>query len=179
MREVFLNYMKMLLNVARILFLLVAMISIGCSQQTQSKTHLPEPLGYVNDYEKIFTALERADLENFLSHGDKMTGIQIAVVSIDTSMVSRDSFDTYTLKLFNQWGVGDKQRNDGILIGLSKAYRKIRIQNGYGIAEKLSDAATKQIIDTVFVPRFKDGKYYEGVLEGVEVIMEKLQKPQQ
>lgn len=169
----------MLLKSARILFLLVVITSAGCSQQTKAKSQLPEPLGYVNDYEKVFTAMERADLENFLSHGDKMTGIQIAVVSIDTSMVSKDSFDTYTLKLFNQWGIGDKQRNDGILIGFSRSYHRIRIQNGYGIEKKMPDEATKQIIDSVFTPRFREGKYYHGVLEGVNAILEKLQKPQQ
>lgn len=169
----------MLIKAARILFLLVALSSIGCSQQTKAKTQSSEPPGYVNDYEKVFTALERADLENFLSHADKMTGVQIAVVSIDTSMVSRDSFDNYTLKLFNQWGVGDKQRNDGILIGFSRSYRMIRIQNGYGIENKMSDQATKQIIDSVFTPRFKNGKYYDGVLEGVNAILENVQKPQQ
>ena len=73
-------------------------------------------------------------------------------------MVKKDSFQSYTLKVTNQWGVGEKEKNNGVFIGISKGNRTIYIHNGIGTAKILSDAATKSIIDTAFVPEFKRGE---------------------
>jgi uncharacterized protein len=102
------------------------------------------------------------------------TTIQIALVTIDTSMVSRGNFENYVLKIANSWGVGQKEKNNGGAIGISKGYRFMRIENGYGIEGVLSDNETKKIINSAFIPYFKKGLYYKGTITGLRAIMDKL-----
>lgn len=78
------------------------------------------------------------------------------------------------LRLANTWGVGKKEKNNGVTICISKGYRRMRICNGYGIEKVLSDAETKAIVDRDFIPSFKAGDYYKGTLMGLEAIMARL-----
>ena len=133
--------------------------------------NLPEPGGFINDYENLYTDREEATLDSLIKDFEKKTTIQIAVVTIDTILTSSDSLDALTLRLARHWRVGLKGKNNGVLIGISRAYRKMRIQNGYGIEKILTDAETKQIIDTVFIPSFRDAKYIEGTLNGLVELM--------
>jgi uncharacterized protein len=71
------------------------------------------------------------------------------------------------LYISNTWGVGVKGKDNGILIGISNGYRRMRIQNGYGIEKIISDEETKEIIDKYFIPYFKNGDYYSGTLTGL------------
>jgi uncharacterized protein len=89
-------------------------------------------------------------------------------------MVTRNDFEDFTLRILNTWGVGKKGKNNGVLIGISAGYRMMRIQNGYGIQKILSDDETKQIIDSYFLPSFKEGDMYDGTLKGLMALMEKL-----
>jgi len=63
-----------------------------------------------------------------------------------------------------------------VTIGICRGYRKMRIQNGDGIEKILTDRETKEIIDTAFIPSFKDGKYFEGTLIGVKTLIATLGK---
>jgi len=141
----------------------------------QPSDTLPAPFSYVNDFEKLFTPQQQASLDALIAAFEQKTTIQMAVVTIDTTMTTAAAFDNYTLRLLNQWGVGVQGKDNGILIGISKGYRKLRIQNGYGIEKRMSDAETKAIVDTAFVPLFKEGRYFEGTLKGLQAIMGKLE----
>lgn len=132
---------------------------------------LPQPIGYVNDFEKIYTNAEIDFLENLISDFDKKTTIQIAVVTFDTTMTSRDKLDSLTFRIANFWGVGQPEKENGVVIGISRGNRRMRIQNGKGIAKMITTTETKRIIDTVFIPSFREEKYFEGTLNGVKAIM--------
>ena len=132
---------------------------------------IPAPTGYVNDYENIFTGTEEERLDSLINDFQKRTTIQIAVVTIDTTMTTPDSLDALTLRIANTWGLGQKDKNNGVLIGISKGHRKMSIQNGYGIEAILSDQETKQIIDTAFIPGYREGKYFSGTFEGLKTLM--------
>jgi uncharacterized protein len=141
--------------------------------------NLPQPKGYVNDYENIYSTEEKATLDSLIADFEQTTTIQIVLVTIDTSMIAKDSLDEFTLRIGNAWGVGQKEKNNGIVIGISRGYRKMRIQNGYGIQSILTDEETKKIIDTSFIPGFREGKYYEGTMNGLKNLMETLSKKQE
>lgn len=145
----------------------------SCNGQKQG--NFPKPIGYVNDFEKVFSANEVKFLDSIISDFDHRTTNQLSVITIDTSMVRVIDFDNYILKIHNAWGVGQKGKNNGIVIGLSKGYRHMRISNGYGIEKIISDAETKTIIDSVFIPFFKKGLYFEGTLQGLKTIMARLE----
>ena len=94
---------------------------------------IPQPRGNVNDYEGLFSIAQRKSLDSLLKNFESRTTIQIVIISIDTTMVSRDSFEDFTLSVLKTWGVGQKGKNNGVLIGISAGYGMLRIQNGYGI----------------------------------------------
>jgi len=137
---------------------------------------LPQPVGYVNDYENLYTDKEEQTLDSLIRDFEKRTTIQIAVVTFDTTMTTPDSLDALTLRIGKVWGVGQKGKNTGVVIGISKGYRQMRIQNGYGIEKVLTDAETKQIIDTAFIPSYREAEYFYGTFQGLRTLMETLEK---
>jgi len=132
---------------------------------------LPRPSGYVNDYENLYSDKEEIILDSLMGSFEKKTSIQIALVTFDTTMTTPDSLDALTLRIGNVWGVGQKNKDNGVVIGISKGYRQMRIQNGYGIEKVLTDAETKQIIDTAFIPDYREEKYFEGTVKGLQALM--------
>lgn len=114
-------------------------------------------------------------LDSIITAFEKRTTIEIGIITIDTTMMKKSDLDSWTLKVFRAWGVGKKDKNNGILIGISSGHRVIRIQNGYGIEKDLSNAETKEIIDKDFIPFFKASKYFEGTLNGLRALMKKLE----
>ncbi|AWK05963.1 hypothetical protein HYN56_17720 [Flavobacterium crocinum] len=173
-----------------LLFLLLASInSIGQNTENASSNSvkvnltqyrqffwdsLPSPVGWVNDYEGIFSDTEKFKLNNLITKFEKATTIEFGIVTIDTVKTSRDKFEALSLHIAKNWGVGKKGKDNGVLIGLSKGYRKIRIELGNGIAKKFSDQETKEIIEQDFIPEFKKGNYYQGMLNGISKLMEVL-----
>ena len=106
----------------------------------------------VNDYEGLFTAKQQDELENIVRSFRAETGIEIAIVTIDSTYTTKDKFDDYSLHLANKWHLGQKGKDNGILIGISRGLRKMRIENGYGIEKILSDQETQDVIDKYFIP---------------------------
>ena len=136
--------------------------------------NIPKPTGYVNDYEKIFSENQEITLDSLIQAIEKQTTIEIAIVTLDSSHTTAEAFDDLTLKIAQQWGIGKKDKDNGILIGLSSSLRKIRIRNGYGIEKVLSNEETKKIMDIYIIPQFKKGNYFEGTRQGILALMDKL-----
>jgi uncharacterized protein len=157
------------------LFLLCLLFFFNLLGQTTKDTSIPKPIGYVNDFEKIYTSEEIETLDSLIANYKKRTTIQISIITIDTTMMKKEELDSWTLKVMKAWGVGRKDKNNGILIGISRGYRVIRIQNGYGIEKILSNQKTKEIIDKDFIPFFKEAKYFEGTMNGLQALMKKLE----
>jgi uncharacterized protein len=135
---------------------------------------LPKPKGWANDFEFLFTMEEETTLDSIISEYKKKTNIEICIVTIDTTFTTKEKFDDFVLHIHNTWGVGEKIKNNGIVIGISAGYRQMRISNGFGIENLLSDEETKQIIDNDFIPLFKKSDYYGGTLNGLQALIKKL-----
>ena len=146
----------------------------ACGQTNNENSNLPKPNGFVSDFENLLSDKQKEYLDSLITDYEKQTKIEIAVVTLDSSMTSAETFDNYTLKLANYWGLGKQDLDNGVLIGVSSTLRKIRIQNGFGIEEILSDEETKKIIDAFFIPNFKKGNYFVGIKVGTKEIMKKL-----
>ena len=137
---------------------------------------LPQPTGYVNDYENLYTDNEENLIDNLILDFEKRTTIQMAVITFDTTMTTKDSLEALTLRIAKFWGVGQKEKNNGVVIGICRGYRQVRIQNGYGIEKILTDRETKEIIDNAFIPGFREGNYLGGTVNGLKTLMTKLIK---
>lgn len=154
------------------LLLGIFLVFISQSIFSQGDFRFPEKKGYVNDFEGIFSNEQISELNKIIGQHEKATTNQIAVVSIKSFEPFESLFD-YSLKLANQWGVGQKDKNNGITIVFGKQIRQIRIQVGYGLEKKLKDEEAKRIIDNVVIPEFKKGDYFAGIRNGIaEVIKE-------
>jgi uncharacterized protein len=146
-------------------------------KSTSSKTEssiFPKSTKYINDFENILTEQEAKELTEILKEHESRTTDQIVVVTL-TSLEPYENIDDYSLELANYWGVGQKDKNNGILIALGKDLRKIRIQNGVGIEKRLTDIETKKIIDEVMIPEFKKDNYFIGLKKGIIAIIEELE----
>lgn len=133
----------------------------------------PEPVGSVNDFEAILSEPEEAELEKIIKAHEVVASDQIVIVTV-ASIEPYSDIDQYSLDLANEWGCGQKEKNNGILIAVSRHLRAMRIQNGHGIENRLTDGETKSIIDSIMIPRFKQGDYYQGLKNGVEAIVDEL-----
>ena len=138
------------------------------------KALLPNPVDYVNDFENILTLNEVSSLISIIDSIKNTGGPQFAIISWDTSTMPKMDFELLNLALANKWGIGDKDKNNGILIGFSKGLRKVNIQNGLGIAKLYSNEETKNIIEQTIKPFFKQGQFYEGLKAGILKMTEEL-----
>ncbi|WCM42689.1 TPM domain-containing protein [Flavobacterium sp. CBA20B-1] len=137
-----------------------------------------QPKGYITDFEVLFNENQIKELDSLVHDFEKRTTIQIVVVTLDQSYCDKDDFEAYTLQLANTWGVGQKGKDNGILIAISKEYRQMRIHNGKGIENILSDDETKQLIDESFIPKFKENNFFEGTKNGLKALMQTLETKQ-
>ena len=133
-------------------------------------------VGWVNDLENIYTDKQEQKLTRMISDFEKQTTVEIAVLTLDTSVVSKENFDAHILTVANRWGVGKAGKDNGVVIGISAGHRYISIQNGYGVEKQLTDAEIKQIIDNAFIPKFKRGNYYKGTKAGLKALMHELKE---
>lgn len=134
-------------------------------------SRIPQPIGFVNDFEHLFTASQIQEIDSLLTDYDKRMNAQIALVTLDTSMTNKETLDELALKIGNEWGVGYKGKNNGIVICVSHGCRKMRIQTGFGMQKILPDEEVKQIIDSYFIPEYKNNNYFNGTLRGIKVLM--------
>ncbi len=162
-------------------FVFILLVSSGFAQKSQNPNGFPwkippKATSWVNDFEDIFTSSEERKLEKQILAFKAKTGIEIAIITIDKRAMTAEEFDAFTLEIAQNWAIGSKEKNDGMLIAISKGLRRIYIHNGIGTAEILSDAATAKIIDEVFIPAFKKGEYYQGTKDGLNSITKKLKE---
>lgn len=130
----------------------------------------PNPPKLVNDYVGILSSGEVQALEQKLVAYDDSTSTQIAVV-IEETLDGDDIFD-YSYRLATAWGIGRQGKNNGILIYIAIADRKLWIQTGYGTEGFLPDAMAKRIIERVITPNFKQQNYYQGLDAATSAIMQ-------
>lgn len=134
----------------------------------------PKTSGYVNDFYHLFTEAERFQLDSIIAQYEKETTNQIAIITIDSAMLGKCDIDEYTLNIANDWGIGIKGKNNGIAVGIAPGLKKIRIQNGNGIRNLLTDAETADIINNIIIPHFKNAQYFEGMKNGLYAIFKEL-----
>ena len=172
--------MKIILNPLSHLFIYLFLFSTNCLSQnhgfqqninvTQANAKssvnqnfkIPEPVGFVNDFENLFTQAEIKTLDSTVIAIHKKTSVQIAIITIDTIMINKDQLEDFTKETFKSWGLQVNGQFNGILIDLSNTYKKLRIENGTGVEQVLTDYEIQGIVENFFIPYLKDDKYYEG-----------------
>lgn len=130
---------------------------------------LPRLTGRVVDNANILDASTRAELEMKLAGLESQSGIQLVVATVPS--LGGIEIEPYANRLFRTWQLGEKQKDNGVLLLVAPAERKVRIEVGYGLEGTLTDALSKIIITNAITPRFKNGDFSGGVRRGVEDIV--------
>ncbi len=115
----------------------------------------------VSDFANVMTDEQKLSLQTKLSAYEKASGVQIAVVTQND--LQGYEIESYANKLFNTWGIGNKDKNNGLLILISPDHHKWRIEVGYGLEASLPDGTCHRLSEEYFPHNFREQKYFEGV----------------
>ena len=141
---------------------------------------MPQPQSdTVSDFAGVLSDRQIAGLTTTLKQARRETGVQIVVVVMESRADyggAGQSIETYAKNLFNAWGIGDKKRNDGILVLVARRDREMRIALGAGY-DAVYDGLAQRVIDREMLPEFRNARYPEGIEVGVRAVIERLARP--
>lgn len=131
--------------------------------------NFPALTGRVVDQADIIGAPVRADLETKLADLETKSGIQLVVATVKS--LDGQEIEPYANELFRTWKLGEKTKNNGVLLLIAPNEKRVRIEVGYGLEGTLTDALSKVIITNAITPRFKTGDFAGGIGRGVDDII--------
>ncbi|MGL4238030.1 TPM domain-containing protein [Tabrizicola sp.] len=141
---------------------------------------LPRPQSdAVSDFANLLPAAEEAEVRALVQEIRKETGVQVVVVTMEEIEQYGGrylGFETYATKLFNEWGIGDAERNDGIMILVAPGDRATRIELGSGFSSAY-DARAQAVIDKAMLPDFRERLFAQGILDGVKGVRDEVVQP--
>jgi uncharacterized protein len=125
--------------------------------------------GFVNDFANIISAQDKQAIEVKLQSLKDSTNAEVAVVTV--ASLGGDTVENYAVKLFQEWGIGVKGKDNGLLILVAPNEREARIEVGYGWESVITDLQAGQIVRNVMVPAFKDNDYSGGISDTVDAVV--------
>ena len=130
---------------------------------------VPRLSGRVNDYGNMISPQARATLDGELAALERTDSTQVVVLTVPS--LEGDVIEEFSIRVGDAWKIGQKGKDNGVLLIASKADRKIRIEVGRGLQGVLTDLLAGRIIDTVIRPQFKQNRFDDGFLEGTRAII--------
>lgn len=156
----------------RSLLLLFTLCSVALGWGQFTIPEKPKHQTSVYDAVSLLSASQRNSLEQKLLRYSDSTSTQI-VVAIIASTEGED-INFLGAQWGQQWGIGQADKDNGVLLLLAREDRRVAISTGYGVEGALTDLMSRRIIESVIVPEFKKGNYYRGLDQGVEAIVQVL-----
>src|ERR1700723_2868262 len=149
--------------------LVVALLAALWASAGLAAANFPPLTGRVVDQANILSPVTKADLERKLADLEQKSRIQLVVATV--ASLDGEEIEPYANELFRTWKLGEKTKNNGVLLLVAPNQRKVRIEVGYGLEGTLTDALSKVIITNAIAPRFKAGDFGDGVSRGVDDII--------
>jgi uncharacterized protein len=118
----------------------------------------------VHDFANLLSPAQRESLEGLARDVERKTTAHLAVVTVRS--LDGQTVDSYAHELFQSWGIGHRERNNGVLLLVAPRERRMRIEVGYGVEPLLTDSLCGEIRDTHIIPRFKQQDYAGGIIAG-------------
>ncbi len=155
----------------------VALLIAGCAAEAEVIEIPPEPpalelTGRVDDAADILSPAFESKMTATLEGLENDTGVQLVVVT-SRDLKGEDIAD-YTRDLANAWGIGDAERDDGLVILVAPNERSIRIAVGCGLEETVTDEEASNIIQQDILPQFRRGEFEAGVTAGVDRLIDEV-----
>ena len=118
---------------------------------------IPVLSAHVNDYAGVMKNADKRKAEEYLSALENTTGIQIAILTIPS--LEGESLESYSYNVAEKWQLGQNGKDNGALLLVAMKEKKVRIENGYGLEDTLTDTKSGLIIRNVILPEFRNGNY--------------------
>lgn len=131
-----------------------------------------KPQSFVNDFTDTLSAGDKVSLETKILDFEKQTTNEIAIVIILS--LDGDTVENVAQDIFTKWGIGKKDKNNGVLLLVAIEDHKTRIHTGYGVEGDLTDIGTSYIQSEIIAPAFRENNYYVGINGAVDKIIESL-----
>ena len=154
-------------RLAACLALLMALVSSAAWAQLPAR-----PEGPVADYANVLSPADKAALDAKLRDYNRATGRAIVVATVPS--LGGEEIEPYAQRLAESWGIGGAQSENGVLLLVAPAERKLRIHTARGVQERMTDIMSGRIIRDIIVPRFKAGDMSGGIVAGVDAIIAQL-----
>lgn len=155
---------------------LIALLGLtpGCSpaEPVEKGPQFPQLSGRVVDEADLLSERQEKELAAKLAALEQETGPQFVVVTINS--LQGYPIEDYGVRLGRHWGVGSKEKNDGALLIVAPKERKVRVEVGYGLESILPDHFAAKVLREVVLPDFREGAFPEGIMEGTEIIIDRL-----
>ncbi len=164
----------MTLNIKNTSIFLRLLFCLFVTQISFAQFDIPEKPSFqtsVYDYANVLSTEEKAQLEEKLIRYSDSTTTQIVVITIES--LKGEDIGILTPKWGHAWGIGGTEKNDnGVIILLAKAERKIWISAGYGLEDRLTAGIGGEITRNIIIPEFKAGSYYKGLDKGTDALFD-------
>lgn len=135
---------------------------------TAGALEVPQLRGRVNDYANMLSASAESRIETVTRELEESDSTQVVVLTIPS--LEEEDLEGYSIRVAETWGIGQAEYDNGVLLLVAQAERRVRIEVGYGLEGVFTDLQAGRIIDYDIVPYFKAGQFDEGLVRGVEAI---------
>jgi uncharacterized protein len=151
---------------APVLALLLFYVALVLSFNAQADLAVPQLTSHVIDQTATLTVSQQNQLEQKLRLFEDEKGSQLAVLIVPSTQP--EAIEQYSIRVAEQWKLGRKKVDDGVILIIAKSDRTLRIEVGYGLEGALSDITSKRIISEIITPYFKQGDFNGGINAGVD-----------
>lgn len=147
-------------------FLSSLLICIAFNSLIFAGVKVPAFREYVNDYANVISSQDEQEIIRYCSKLEDTTGIQLAVLTMPS--LDGEDITSFAIRTCEAWGLGQKGNDNGALLLLACEERDLRIEVGYGLEDKLTDAKCGLILRNVIIPELQEGNYSKGLLKGIQ-----------
>ncbi|MFC0709447.1 TPM domain-containing protein [Azorhizophilus paspali] len=150
----------------------LALLLCACALVQAQEAGFPALTGRVVDRAGLLDAATEARLTQMLAAHEQASGDQLVVVTVPD--LQGRGIEEFGVELGRRWGIGQKGKDNGALLIVARDERQVRIEVGYGLEGRLTDAQSALIIHNLIVPAFRRGDFARGITEGVTAMLQVL-----
>lgn len=140
--------------------------------EKKASLYFPRQQGFVNDYEDLFTEEQEKNLSKFLKRYKKDQKKEIVIITLDSIPTSIE-FDNYAVMLSQNWEVGKNTNGNAFTIEICDKLSRVRINTTNKTQQDIPNDYCKMVIDNVIIPEFRNQKFYNGLMAGLNKLIEK------
>jgi uncharacterized protein len=152
---------------------LLLWLAISWMPAAAQEIAIPFLSGRVVDHAAVLSTEARERLAGVLAEHERKTGNQVVVLTLPS--LAGEGVEEFAVRVFEDWALGSRDKDNGVLVLVVPQDRRMRIEVGYGLEDTLTDAAASRIIRDLMAPRFREGNYDVGIEAGLTAILQVLE----